>query len=179
MIKAQSKIECRKIAKEIRVSLAQSGLIDVKSSRIVSKILNSKEFIDARHIALYYPIKNEINLLGLLNLKGKNFYFPKTVGNELEFVKYIDEQNMIEGKFGEKIPQGKSIDPQILDIIYIPALMANRNNFRLGYGKGYYDRFLKHNAQHSLKYIVVAQELISSDFIEDEFDYKCHGIISA
>ena len=57
--------------------------------------------------------------------------------------------------------------------------MANKRCFRLGYGKGFYDRFFKNNQINARKLIVVANELINDNFIEDEFDYKCDGIISA
>lgn len=174
-----SKTDFRKHAKEVRASLASSGMTIKKSSMIVSKILNSNEFENAKNIAIYYPIKGEIDLLGLLNVKDKNFYFPRTNDLELEFVKYENQDDLIEGRFGEKIPKGEKINPEILDVIYLPALMANNSNFRLGYGKGYYDRFLKNNAFHALKIIVVADELISDNFKQDDFDYKCHKIISA
>lgn len=179
MDKLLTKTDFRKHAKEVRASLASSGMTTKKSSAIVSKILNSDEFKKAKNIAIYYPIKGEIDLLGLLNVKGKSFYFPRTNDLELEFVKYENSESLTEGRFGEKIPSGDKINPEILDIIYLPALMANNNNFRLGYGKGYYDRFLKNNALYALKIIVVADELISDNFKQDEFDYKCHKIISA
>lgn len=179
MNKILSKSDFRKQAKELRASLAQNGVTAKKSLLIVSKILNSEEFKNAKNIAIYYPIKGEIDLLGLLNVKGKNFYFPRTNGLNLEFVKYNSADDLFEGCFGEKIPQGEAINPEILEVIYLPALMANKNNFRLGYGKGFYDRFLEKNAIHAFKVIVIADELINNDFKEDKFDYKCHKIISA
>ncbi|MBQ8636066.1 5-formyltetrahydrofolate cyclo-ligase [bacterium] len=179
MLTKYDKNHQRKIAKEIRATLVYSGLNQVKSSRIVQKIINSKEFINSKDIALYYPLAGEIDLRGLLNVKGKNFYLPRCIGNEMEFVLYQSDEFLIDGDFKVKVPIGPSVNSDILDIIYIPALMANRNFYRLGYGRGFYDRFLSKNALHALKYIVVASELISSDFIQDEFDYKCDGIISA
>ena len=179
MTQLNSKLDFRKHAKEVRKSLAMRGLTIQKSAKIVSKILNSDEFKKAKNIAIYYPINGEIDLLGLLTVQDKEFYFPRTNNLDLEFVKYNKACDLIDGTFGEKVPQGEAINPDILDIVYLPALLANKNNFRLGYGKGYYDRFLAKNAVHALKVIVVANELISDDFIQDEFDYKCHKIISA
>ena len=179
MLKTQDKNQQRKFAKELRSSLLASGLNNLKSSRIVSKILNSKEFIEAKHVALYYPLLGEIDLRGLLNVKGKSFYLPRCIGNDMEFVLYQGEDFLIDGDFNVKVPIGPAVDSNILNLIYIPALMANKNCYRLGYGKGFYDRFLSKNALHARKYIIVAQELISSNFVQDEFDYKCDGIISA
>lgn len=179
MITVNEKDYQRKIAKEIRLSLFANGQIHQKSSAIVSKILNSSDFQNAKNIALYYPLLGEIDLRGLLNYPNKNFYLPRCIGMDMEFVLYQGEDFLIDGDFKIKVPLGNAINPEILDIIYIPALMANNKNFRLGYGKGYYDRFLSKFALNSKKVIIVARELISSDFIESKFDYKCDGIISA
>lgn len=179
MITLNDKKQQRKIAKEVRLSLYASGLISQKSREIVSKILNSPDFQNAKNIALYYPLMGEIDLRGLLGLSGKNFYLPRCSGSDMEFVLYQGEDFLMDGDFKIKVPIGDAINPELLDLIYIPALMANKKNYRLGYGKGFYDRFLSKYALNSKKFIVVARELVSSDFIEDKFDYKCDGIISA
>lgn len=164
----------RKFALEKR---AQFGY--EKSSQIVSKILNSKEFNTAKNIALYYPYKNEIDISSLLNFKGKNFYLPRCCDDLLEFAKYNGPHSLARGAFGIMEPKEDKINPEILDVIYIPALMANKKGYRLGYGKGFYDRFFSQNKINALKVIVVAKELISDEFVEDSFDYKCDRIISA
>jgi len=179
MLTVQDKNNQRKIAKQIRSSLYASGLNQIKSVNIVSKILNSLEFQQSKNIALYYPLMGEIDLRGLFNIKDKNFYLPRCIGTEMEFVLFQGEDFLIDGDFKVKVPVGLAINPNILDLIYIPALMANKNGYRLGYGKGYYDRFLSKYAFNAKKYIVIAKELVSSDFIQDNFDYKCDGIISA
>lgn len=168
------KKELRKIALEKRALFSRD-----KSIEITQKILNSDEFKIAKNIALYLPIKHEIDITGLLNFKSKNFYLPRCNNNDLEFVKYNDINSLVLGKFNILEPIGDKIQPDILDIIYIPALMANSACFRLGYGKGYYDRFFKKYNLKAKKYIIVARELISDEFMQDEFDYKCDGIISA
>lgn len=164
----------RKYALEKRNSLQ----ID-KSAEIVKKILNSGEFKKAKNIAVYYPVLNEIDLRDLFKCKDKNFYLPRCNSDQLEFAPYNGNKNLKPGKFNILEPIGDKINPEILDLIYIPALMANRKGYRLGYGKGYYDKFLT-NLQHELvKCIVISKEFISDEFIEDEFDYCCDKIISA
>ena len=45
--------------------------------------------------------------------------------------------------FGIKEPCSEPVAPDILDLIIVPALMVDKNGYRLGYGGGFYDRFLK------------------------------------
>lgn len=169
-----TKDELRKYALKKRTTIS----FDV-SIRIVQKILNSSEFKSAKHIALYYPILHEVDLRSLLISKNKNFYLPRCNGNNLEFVKYTTDTNLKKGNFNILEPIGEKIDPKILDIIYIPALMANKKGYRLGYGKGYYDRFFLDNELTALKCVVLSNDLISNDFIEEKFDIQCDKIISA
>ena len=57
--------------------------------------------------------------------------------------------------------------------------MANKKCYRLGYGKGFYDRFFAKNNIKAKKIIVISNELISDEFVEDKFDFQCDEIISA
>lgn len=168
----------RKMALEKRNSMASTGATKIKSGMIVSKILNSIDFKNAKNIAIYYPIKNEIDITSLLNINTKNFFLPRCNGNDLEFCQYLGSESIKTGSYNIKEPISEKINPEILDIIYIPALMANKNNYRLGYGKGYYDRFFKNNHIKAKKVIVLANELISDDFKEELFDIPADLILS-
>lgn len=174
MLNTLDKIQLRKLALEKRATFSSE-----LSVQITQKILNSLDFKDAKNVALYLPIRNEIDISGLLKVKGKNFYLPRCNENSLEFVKYEGVKSLILGKFNILEPAGEKINPEILDVIYIPALMANSLCYRLGYGKGYYDRFFNENNTKAKKIIIVSKELILDEFIQDKFDYKCDEIISA
>ena len=125
-----------------------------------------------------FIIRNEIDLTSLLNVKDKNFYLPRCNGDDLEFCLFEGENSLTQGRFNILEPTGKKIDPTILDIIYIPALMANKKCYRLGYGKGFYDRFFAFNEIKAKKVIVVAFNLISNEFVQDDLDFQCDEIIS-
>ena len=178
MITLTSKSELRKKAIEIRNSMANTNALKSVSLNIISKILNSGDFKKAKNIALYLPIRNEIDLTSLLNVKDKNFYLPRCNGDDLEFCLFEGENSLTQGRFNILEPTGKKIDPTILDIIYIPALMANKKCYRLGYGKGFYDRFFAFNEIKAKKVIVVAFNLISNEFVQDDLDFQCDEIIS-
>lgn len=174
------KDELRKFILKKRKEMDENNLIEEISSKIVSSVFLSNDFIEAKNVALYYPIKQEIDLRRLLNVESKNFYLPRCNKNNLEFVKYTDEDNLICGDFNILEPKGSAINPKVLDIIYIPALCANSKNYRLGYGKGFYDRFFSKNKNlKAKKVIVVSKEFILDSFREDEFDIQCDYIISS
>ena len=68
-----NKSELRAWAKAERDKL---NIKDV-SKKLVDKLKNTEEYGQAKNVMIFYPLKNEVNLLSLLNDKDKNFYLPK------------------------------------------------------------------------------------------------------
>lgn len=170
-----TKDELRKIFKQKRFEMLKTGDLYNISSRVVSNIITSEIYKNSKHIALYYPLETEIDIRGIVS-DNKNFYLPRCVNNEIEFAKF--DGNLKRGAFSLFEPVADKVNPDILDVIYIPCLCCNKRNYRLGWGKGFYDRFFAKNDIHARKIIVSAQSFISDDFIEDEFDFKCDEIIA-
>jgi len=177
MISVIDKNELRKRAKNLRHEFRQNGYLTQISSCILAKILNSSDFKTAKNIALYYPLDGEIDLRGLLSVPNKNYFLPRCVDDNLEFVQYENEKSLVENKWKILEPVGMPVNPKILDLIYIPALVANSRYFRLGYGKGYYDKFFASNHITAKKIIVISKKLVTDDFVEDRFDYRADEII--
>ncbi len=171
------KEDLRKIALNKREFMAKVGMIKKISKKITTNIISSSTFQNAKNIALYYPIKNEIDITGIL-CKEKNFYFPKCQNNEMFFVKANSLNDFEKGAFNIPEPKGNIENPENIDVFYIPALFANKKCYRLGYGKGFYDRFFKSNTTKAKKIIVLSNVFIDNSFVEDEFDYKLDEIIT-
>lgn len=172
-----TKEELRKFAVEKRDFMAKVGMTRKISNRITQIIKNSDDYIRATTVALYYPIKNEIDITGII-CNDKNFCFPKCTKDEMYFCKVNSLDELKIGRYNIPEPVSDKINPDNIDVIYIPALLANNNCYRLGYGKGYYDKFFKNNKIRAKKIIVIAKNLISDNFIQDEKDYKCDKIVS-
>lgn len=137
------KTELRKKAKEIRKSL------DIKniSHLICEEIRNLEDFKNAKNIMIFYPLKDEIDLLELLE-EDKNFFLPRMSGLNLNVCPYKKGDKLEVKQFGVKEPKTHPIAPKSIDLIIVPALMADSKNYRLGYGKGFYDRLItKTNAK--------------------------------
>lgn len=100
----------------------------------------------ARTIMGFCPIKNEVDLSYYLNrqwTKGKTILLPRInqVG-ELEAVKYGGDNSLTPGSYGILEPRGEAVQPNDVDAVLVPGLVFDGKGYRLGYGKGYYDRFL-------------------------------------
>ena len=133
----------RKLYKEKREVLFKKGLICKISDKICTHL--NEIFENAKNIMLFYPFGSELNILKTMEYnKDKNFYLPKCIGKELVAVPYKTGDRLILNKYNIKEPDTKPIsDIAILDIIVAPALCADLNFNRLGYGGGYYDRLIK------------------------------------
>ena len=98
------------------------------------------------NIALYMKIGHEVNLEKLINklFLIKNIYLPVVKGKELEFRKFSGFSSLSFDDANIKAPvNGELIDKNSLDVIVTSCLAANFQGYRLGYGGGYYDRYLK------------------------------------
>ena len=96
-------------------------------------------------IALYYPSNFELNILKVLDLKyfsEQTILFPSVEKNNLmKFYQWKKNDVLIVNEFGMLEPI--KTKAKIPDIIMVPMLAFDKEKFRLGYGKGYYDRYLK------------------------------------
>lgn len=154
---------------KIRISL------DIKkiSEKIVENIFNLEIYKNARHIMLFYPFGHEIDLRELLKDKNKNFYLPKVEGENLLVCPYKLGDEMTTSAFNTQEPISDPIeDTSILDIIFVPALMIDKAHNRLGYGGGFYDRFLSKQSPKTKRIVAIASDLIVKKIPSDDFDEK-------
>ena len=95
-------------------------------------------------IALYYPSNFELNVLKLLEFKGistNNILLPVTdKNNKMNFFSWKKNDILFVNEFGMLEPIKNKA--KIPDVMLIPILAFDKNKYRLGYGKGFYDRYL-------------------------------------
>ena len=166
----KNKTEIRNEIKEQRKQLD----ISKRSKYITERIKHSEIFQKSQHVMLFYPTKYELNLLGLLEEK-KHFYFPKVVGDDLLVCPNCE--NFTKSEFNIYEPNSDPINPKILDLIIVPALAVDKDNYRLGYGGGYYDRFLGKYPQVTTL-TPIEKEFICDKLPKYDYDIKIDYIIS-
>ena len=109
------------------------------------KILKKKKKNKIKILSLYYPSNFEVNTLNIFQLIKKiniKTLLPVVKNNnEMNFMewRYLDPLNV--NSFGMLEPSIKT-KPQIPDLMLVPLLAFDRQNNRIGYGKGFYDKFL-------------------------------------
>ena len=151
------------------------------STDIVKQVLNNKEFKDSRHIMLFYPKAGEVSLLGLLECNDKTFYLPRTNGaGGVDVCRYSKGDPLKVSKFGIEEPTCMALeDLSVLDIVFVPALCADKQCHRIGYGRGYYDNFFKSNENlRAKKIIVIAQEMTVEEIEVEEHDVQCDLVLT-
>ena len=166
-----NKTDLRIWAKSIRKTLDLASV----SSVIAGKIRKHEFYKNARNVMIFYPAKYEINLLSLLD-DDKNFFLPKTDEDNLLVCPFKKGDKLIKSSFNIMEPSSKSCDASILDLVILPALMADKQGYRLGYGGGFYDRFL--DKYSCIKTILpVAEVLFVENLPHEKFDKKADKVI--
>ncbi len=161
----------RKYAKDIRKNLSSKNANSIANSRVRQSLL----YKNSENILIFHPLKYEFNFLELLN-DDKNFFLPKVCEKELQICPYKKEDKLIKSNLNICEPCSNPINPKQINLAIVPALMADEKGYRLGYGGGFYDRFLAENP--NIKTItVVFKELFVKNLPHEEFDIKIEEII--
>ena len=167
----KTKNELRNWAKNLRKKLDMNTI----SLNLCQKLISLKEYKNAKNIMLFYPLKHEVNLLSLLEDKTKTFYLPKINGDNMHCCSYSKGETLCMSCFKTFEPISNQTSPTNLDLIIIPALACDKNNFRLGYGKGYYDKFLRQLT--ATKICCIPKELYVETVLPEQHDIKMDIII--
>ena len=141
------KAELRRQISEDISALPDDYLAD-SDIALYRQIISLPEFSSARNIMLYYSVKREPDTHAIAEFAlraGKTVAFPLCYRGGIM-------KPLIVGDLGELRPAmlnipappdtAVQISPEDLDLIIVPALAYDINGYRLGYGGGYYDRFL-------------------------------------
>jgi 5-formyltetrahydrofolate cyclo-ligase len=122
----------------------------IESSRLAQRqLLSLEQFARAECIALYAPAHNETDTAGIREeavAAGKRVLYPAVCGDRMMFRQVEGLQSLAEGRFGilEPCPTGKDHHADEPDLIVVPGVAFDPAGHRIGYGKGFYDRFLQH-----------------------------------
>lgn len=136
--------EYKKIRNNINIKSKEQ-----KTEEITKRFINTTQFKNAEIIAIYKSFSSEVSTEEIIKYalkSGKKIALPRVNKSKLDFyeIKSIDEK-LIKSNFGieEPIENSKTfVDKQKIDLVVVPGLAFDKEKNRLGYGGGFYDRFL-------------------------------------
>lgn len=150
-----TKSELRKIYTSQRKELSSEQVGEI--SLQILKNLITMDIWENSVFHVFVPItkNHEINtflLIDYLFTQQKTVVVPKVQGLEMLSCKIAPDVNWITGKFGVSEPvEYEIIDPERIKVVFVPMLICDKKGNRVGYGGGYYDRFLKKLSPEVLK----------------------------
>ena len=146
---------------------------------IFNKIINLEEYKQSNLILIYISLKNEVDTIELIKYglkEGKQLAVPKCEGNDMVFYYINSLEDLQEGNFGILEPKTNKIVKNFNNsICIIPGLAFDKQNNRIGYGRGFYDRFLKN--YHGIKIGLTYKECVCDKIDADENDIKMDKVI--
>ena len=119
------------------------------NNKVLNKIGRNKYFIENKHILAYYPIKNEFNFIWeLIWLHQEKIYYFPTIDPQTKTISFYQgrhKNDFKQGYYNIPEPQNKKNkwNNQKNSLIIVPSLLLDIYGNRIGYGGGYYDKFIQ------------------------------------
>ncbi|MDQ3457739.1 MAG: 5-formyltetrahydrofolate cyclo-ligase [Deinococcota bacterium] len=134
------------------------------SAKLAARLERWPDYRRARHVLLYLAFGSELDLSGL-DTRGKSPYATRSHQRERRLSIHPLDGGLDRGL--ERHPLGflqpaatAEVDPQLIDLALVPGLLFDTSGQRLGYGLGFYDRFLPRLRRDALLVGVTAEALV-------------------
>ncbi len=126
-----------------RDALTQPDIVSL-SDAIAERLFSNRRFSEAKTVAFYVQKGSEVNterMMGSALRLGKAVLVPVT-DHEINFVRFRSFTDLRPGKFGIMEPSAREPPSEGPEVVVVPGVSFGLCMHRLGYGKGYYDRYL-------------------------------------
>ena len=154
-------------------------LRNISSKKIYQKLKRVDSYINSQNIACYFPIGSEVDtnniMLDILE-RGKNMLLPKIVDNNLEFYSIPNLEKLEKGRFDIMEPKDSCKKAEKIDCVLVPTVGVSKLGDRLGYGRGYYDKFL--SSTNAVKISLTYSKQIVKSIPSESYDIKIDLIIT-
>ncbi len=170
----------RRIREQKRAMTAEQ--IEEKSARLGEYFASSELYRQARTIYGYMPYNQEVRTVPMLERalrEGKRVAIPKCYGDEMRFI-YIDDLTKVEKGYAN-IPEPIADEPIADDetaLVLMPGLAFDPQGHRIGYGGGFYDRFLAKEPNHPTLALCYDFQMLEQ-LETEEFDIPVDAVLWA
>ncbi len=150
-----------------------------KNKIIYEKVINNSFVKNSDTILIYVSKDSEVDTINLINyfLKSKKVAVPKVNNNLIDFYYINSLDDLKEGYFNVLEPTTKKKVNNFKNSVCItPGICFNKEGYRIGYGKGYYDRFFSNHKIYAIG--LCYQECLINDNFNDIYDIKVNEVIS-
>lgn len=154
-----------------------------KSAKIITDLKSTQVYKTAKTIHCFVSMngRNEVNTHAFIKnelTNGKSIIVPITdfYTNTLTHVELLNFDDLAHNKWGVLEPINKVKTQKTPDIILVPLLAADRSFNRLGYGKGFYDRFLEKSS--AIKIGLLFEQFLLEKIPVESFDQKLDILIT-
>lgn len=152
------------------------------SADIIARVQELEPVSRAQRIMAFASIGNEVDLLPVLEQwrrEGRTILLPRVEKDGImEAVEWQGWDHIKPGPFGIREPIGEPFDPANIDVVLTPGLVFDYKGYRLGYGKGYYDRYLPRLRQGAFICGVCYEFQVIENVYPHEGDIPVHWIIT-
>jgi 5-formyltetrahydrofolate cyclo-ligase len=151
-----------------------------KAERLVERFLALPEVRRARTIMLFSSFGSEVptgSLIERLHARGVVVALPRIEGAALLPVPYTPGDPTTSTAFGPEEPMGAALDPTSIDVVGVPGVAFDRGGRRIGYGGGYYDRFLRGLPAFTVG-LVFGLQVVDEDLPAGRFDLPVDAIVT-
>ena len=176
------KKDLRKIYLEKRMTLSKDE-VNFLSEKIFDKFILQFNVIENQKVSIFLPISkfNEINTLEFIKFlwsKKVNVFVPKIIDKDLISVKFTSETVLIQNSWGILEPLSNQNEETVFDYVITPLLYCDSFGNRVGYGKGFYDKFFQTINSDAKK--IGVNYFAPTDIIDDisELDVKLDYLIT-
>ena len=178
----------KKTKKDIRAEVkrcrreASAGTIRKNSEIICKQFLELPEYAASDTIFAYMDCKNEVETKSVIEQcwkDGKTIAVPKVFGEIMKYYAITSYDDLEEGYFGIREPKHKVLKEIVCEdgLMILPGVAFDENRHRVGYGGGFYDRYLE--AHPNMKKIAFAFEFQMFDNVPfEKFDRQPEKIIT-
>lgn len=150
---------------------------------LYEKLSNDTKFIKAKTIGITISMGFEMDTDPIIKKcldMDKMVYIPKTDGlkKTMNFIKFFDYEHLEKTKFGVLEPKyfDNKLNPP--DLMIVPGLAFTKDNYRLGFGAGFYDRYLRQFPTETIS-LATSKQIVSDNSWEIEsHDVPVNEIIS-
>lgn len=135
--------------------------------------------IEYDHIGVYISMHHEVDTRKFIQWcfdHDKHVYVPKIVNNGMIFIEMHNLDECTLNKMGILEPIIGNASKTSIELMIVPMLAYNQRNYRLGYGKGYYDQYLRQHDAYKLG--ICFSMNLENELIEEEHDVKLARIFT-